>query len=639
MDTKGRLVAGSHNRNEFVLINADETARVAVTELSGQICQICGDELEVTVNGEPFVACNECAFPVCRPCYEYERREGNQVCPQCKTRYKRIKGSPRVEGDEEEDDSDDLESEFDIGSVFSARLNYGSQVNGSVIHAPSEFDAASVASEIPLLTYGQEDVGISADKHALILPPFTARGKRVYPMPFPDSSVPVQPRPMDPKKDIAVYGYGSVAWKERMEDWKKKQSEKLQVVRHEGGKDSDELDDPDLPKMDEGRQPLWRKLPISSSRINPYRIIIVLRIAILCLFFHYRILHPVNDAYALWLTSVICEIWFAVSWIFDQFPKWSPILRETYLDRLSLRYEKEGKPSLLADIDVFVSTVDPMKEPPLITANTVLSILAVDYPVDKVACYVSDDGAAMLTFEALSETSEFARKWVPFCKKFCIEPRAPEWYFAQKVDYLKDKVDATFIRERRAIKREYEEFKVRINALVALAQKVPEDGWTMQDGTPWPGNNVRDHPGMIQVFLGQNGVRDIEGNELPRLVYVSREKRPGYDHHKKAGAMNALVRVSAIITNAPYVLNVDCDHYINNSKALREAMCFMMDPTSGKKICYVQFPQRFDGIDRHDRYSNRNVVFVDINMKGVDGIKGPIYVGTGGVSRRQAVNG
>ncbi|KAH1260614.1 Cellulose synthase A catalytic subunit 6 [UDP-forming] [Glycine max] len=639
MDTKGRLVAGSHNRNEFVLINADETARVAVTELSGQICQICGDELEVTVNGEPFVACNECAFPVCRPCYEYERREGNQVCPQCKTRYKRIKGSPRVEGDEEEDDSDDLESEFDIGSVFSARLNYGSQVNGSVIHAPSEFDAASVASEIPLLTYGQEDVGISADKHALILPPFTARGKRVHPMPFPDSSVPVQPRPMDPKKDIAVYGYGSVAWKERMEDWKKKQSEKLQVVRHEGGKDSDELDDPDLPKMDEGRQPLWRKLPISSSRINPYRIIIVLRIAILCLFFHYRILHPVNDAYALWLTSVICEIWFAVSWIFDQFPKWSPILRETYLDRLSLRYEKEGKPSQLADIDVFVSTVDPMKEPPLITANTVLSILAVDYPVDKVACYVSDDGAAMLTFEALSETSEFARKWVPFCKKFCIEPRAPEWYFAQKVDYLKDKVDATFIRERRAIKREYEEFKVRINALVALAQKVPEDGWTMQDGTPWPGNNVRDHPGMIQVFLGQNGVRDIEGNELPRLVYVSREKRPGYDHHKKAGAMNALVRVSAIITNAPYVLNVDCDHYINNSKALREAMCFMMDPTSGKKICYVQFPQRFDGIDRHDRYSNRNVVFFDINMKGLDGIQGPIYVGTGCVFRRQAFYG
>ncbi|KAF7821972.1 cellulose synthase A catalytic subunit 2 [UDP-forming]-like [Senna tora] len=99
------------------------------------------------------------------------------------------------------------------------------------------------------------------------------------------------------------------------------------------------------------------------------------------------------------------------------------------------------------------------------------------------------------------------------------------------------------------------------------------------------------------------------------------------------------VRVSAIISNAPFLLNVDCDHYINNSKALREAMCFMMDPTSGKKICYVQFPQRFDGIDRHDRYSNRNVVFFDINMKGLDGIQGPIYVGTGCVFRRQALYG
>lgn len=53
------------------------------------------------------------------------------------------------------------------------------------------------------------------------------------------------------------------------------------------------------------------------------------------------------------------------------------------------------------------------------------------------------------------------------------------------------------------MQREYEEFKVKINALVATAQKVPEDGWTMQDGTPWPGNNVRDHPGMIQVMLLQ----------------------------------------------------------------------------------------------------------------------------------------
>lgn len=47
--------------------------------------------------------------------------------------------------------------------------------------------------------------------------------------------------------------------------------------------------------------------------------------------------------------------------------------------------------------------------------------------------------------------------------------------------------------------RAYEEFKVRVNALVAKAQKTPDEGWSMQDGTAWPGNNPRDHPGMIQV--------------------------------------------------------------------------------------------------------------------------------------------
>ncbi|KAG2693087.1 hypothetical protein I3760_08G081900 [Carya illinoinensis] len=391
-----------------------------------------------------------------------------------------------------------------------------------------------------------------------------------------------------------------------MESWKQKQ-DKLQMMKKENsGKDWDpDGDDPDLPLMDEARQPLSRKMPISSSQINPYRMIIIIRLVVLGFFFHYRVMNPVKDAYALWLISVICEIWFGISWILDQFPKWLPIDRETYLDRLSLRYEKEGQPSQLSPVDIFVSTVDPLKEPPLVTANTVLSILAVDYPIDKISCYVSDD----------------------------------EWYFAQKMDYLKDKVLASFVKERRAMKREYEEFKVRINALVAKAQKVPEEGWTMQDGTLWPGNNVRDHPGMIQVFLGQSGGHDTDGNELPRLVYVSREKRPGFNHHKKAGAMNALVRVSAVLTNAPYLLNLDCDHYFNNSKALREAMCFMMDPLLGKRVCYVQFPQRFDGIDRHDRYANRNTVFFDINMKGLDGIQGPIYVGTGCVFRRQAFYG
>lgn len=436
--------------------------------------------------------------------------------------------------------------------------------------------------------------------------------------------------------------YGNPIWKNRVESWKEKKNKKKKVPTRA-------VEDARIPPVqqmeemqqegDAGAQALSRVIPIPKSQLAPYRTVIILRLIILGLFFQYRVTNPVDSAYGLWLTSVICEIWFAVSWVLDQFPKWSPINRETCINRLIQRFERDGEPSELAAVDFFVSTVDPLKEPPLITANTVLSILAVDYPVDKVSCYISDDGAAMLTFESLVETAEFARKWVPFCKKFMIEPRAPEFYFSQKIDYLKDKIQPSFVKERRAMKRDYEEYKVRINALVAKAQKTPEEGWIMQDGTPWPGNNTRDHPGMIQVFLGHSGTHDMDDNELPRLVYVSREKRPGYQHHKKAGAENALVRVSAILTNAPFILNLDCDHYINNSKAVREAMCFLMDPQFGRDVCYVQFPQRFDGIDFHDRYANRNTVFFDVNMKGLDGIQGPVYVGTGCCFNRQALYG
>lgn len=57
----------------------------------------------------------------------------------------------------------------------------------------------------------------------------------------------VQPRSMDPSKDLAAYGYGSIAWKERMEIWKQKQ-EKLQAARNGNvGNGDNDGDDPDLP--------------------------------------------------------------------------------------------------------------------------------------------------------------------------------------------------------------------------------------------------------------------------------------------------------------------------------------------------------------------------------------------------------
>ncbi|KAH9623282.1 hypothetical protein KSS87_021066 [Heliosperma pusillum] len=537
-------------------------------------CNTCGEQVGFDGNGNVFVACHECNFPVCKACVDYEIKEGKKACFRCATPY------------EDASTYDEAATEGSGGRNTMTTYISNEQNQADGVHARHISSVSTVDSE----AYSES---------------------------------------------------GSSLWKNRVESWRERKDKKKKHPT-KVAKESKQVPEEQLMEEKPNGEillPLSRVVPIARTKLTAYRIMIITRLVILVLFFHYRITNPVDSAFGLWLTSVICEIWFAMSWVLDQFPKWGPINREAFTDQLSLRFEREGEVSQLAAVDFFVSTVDPLKEPPLITANTVLSILAVDYPVDKVSCYVSDDGAAMLTFESLAETAEFARKWVPFCKKYEIEPRAPEFYFSQKIDYLKDKVQPSFVKERRSMKRDYEEFKVRVNGLVAKAQKTPEEGWTMADGTPWPGNNTRDHPGMIQVFLGNTGAHDMEGNELPRLVYVSREKRPGYPHHKKAGAENALVRVSAILTNAPYILNLDCDHYVNNSKAVREAMCFLMDPIVGRNVCFVQFPQRFDGIDKSDRYANRNIVFFDVNMKGLDGIQGPVYVGTGCVFNRQALYG
>ncbi|XP_056698383.1 cellulose synthase-like protein D1 isoform X2 [Spinacia oleracea] len=424
------------------------------------------------------------------------------------------------------------------------------------------------------------------------------------------------------------------------------------------------------------------------------RLLVVIRLVALVLFLTWRVQNPNQDALWLWGLSIVCEIWFAFSWLLDQLPKLNPIDRAVDLAALKEKFEQPSPTnphsrSDLPGIDIFVSTADPDKEPPLVTANTILSILAVEYPVEKVSCYISDDGAAILTFEAMAEAISFGELWVPFCRKHNIEPRNPDTYFNLKKDPTINKKKPDFVKDRRWIKREYDEFKVRINGLPDAIKKrcdmlnskdqlqrsvsttssdkdginheqleVQQATW-MADGTHWPGtwyqkapdHSKGDHAGILQIMSKAPDIDPVFGHfdekrldftgvdtRLPMFVYVSREKRPGFDHNKKAGAMNALVRSSAILSNGPFILNLDCDHYFYNSMAIREGMCYMMD-RGGDRICYVQFPQRFEGIDPSDRYANHNTVFFDGNMRALDGLQGPVYVGTGCMFRRYALYG
>jgi hypothetical protein len=79
---------------------------------------------------------------------------------------------------------------------------------------------------------------------------------------------------------------------------------------------------------------------------------------------------------------------------------------------------------------MFVTTADPKLEPAVVTVNTVLSLLALDYPAGKLSCYVSDDGCSAVTCYALREAAEFAKLWVPFTRKHGAKVRAPFAYFS-----------------------------------------------------------------------------------------------------------------------------------------------------------------------------------------------------------------
>ena len=62
------------------------------------------------------------------------------------------------------------------------------------------------------------------------------------------------------------------------------------------------------------------------------------------------------------------------------------------------------------------------------------------------------------------------------------------------------------------------------------------------------------------------------------------------------------IRVSSEISNGKIILNVDCDVYSNNSKSIRDALCFFLDEEKGHEISYVQFPQNFENITKNELY-------------------------------------
>lgn len=74
----------------------------------------------------------------------------------------------------------------------------------------------------------------------------------------------------------------------------------------------------------------------------------------------------------------------------------------------------------------------------------------------------------------------------------------------------------------------------------------------------------------------------------------------------------AQTRVSGLLTNAPYMLNVDCDMFANNPRIALHALCLLLGTKMEAESAYVQFPQKFyDGLE-DDPFGNQMVVLQEV---------------------------
>ncbi|GFP96438.1 cellulose synthase-like protein e1 [Phtheirospermum japonicum] len=265
--------------------------------------------------------------------------------------------------------------------------------------------------------------------------------------------------------------------------------------------------------------------------------------------------------------------------------------------------------------DIFVCTADPTIEPPMMVINTVLSVMAYDYPPEKLSVYLSDDGGSDLTFCALLEASHFAKHWIPYCKKFKVEPRSPEAHFRS----VSDELESSHAQHLASVKRLYQEMENRIEHAKKLGRNSKSGLLEHRGFANWDSFvSQRDHDTILQILIdGRDAeAKDIEGCRLPNLL-----------------------RVSSKISNGPVILNVDCDMYSNNSQSVRDALCFFLDEKKGHEIAFVQFPQNFHNLTKNDLYGASLKVIADVDFHGLDGYGGPMYIGTGCFHRRDTLCG
>ncbi|CAN1299854.1 Cellulose synthase-like protein G3 [Linum perenne] len=323
---------------------------------------------------------------------------------------------------------------------------------------------------------------------------------------------------------------------------------------------------------------------------------------------------------------LISDLVLAFKWLTAQALRMYPVRREQFPENLEKLVPRDEFPAL----DVLICTADPYKEPPLRVVNTALSVMAYEYPAEKLSVYVSDDGGSALTLFAFLEAAKFAAYWLPFCRENDVVDRSPEVYFASSYCSSPDTITTLIMVQimyeemKDKIERVMEKGTVDEEYITSDAERHAFNKWTATSAA----FSTNHHPSIIQVLLHNKECKDKSGGLLPNLIYVTREKSKTTHHNFKAGALNVLLRVSAVMTNAPLILTLDCDMFSTNPRTPLHVLCYFFSGDFRPNHAFVQFPQRFRGINSQDIYAGDLKHYISVMPYGLDGLVGPIHMGT-----------
>lgn len=176
-----------------------------------------------------------------------------------------------------------------------------------------------------------------------------------------------------------------------------------------------------------------RKFPLHSSKRLRRRFLnrafaVVYFFAIVALLYHHAeslLYSPTYGAFFISTSLLLCDIILGFMWLNSQAFRMNPIIENIFPENIEKVCDRKNFPAL----DIFICTADPYKEPPMTVANTALSVMAYDYPAEKLSAYVSDDGGSEFTLFALMEAAKFGNYWLPFCRENKVMNRCPEAYF------------------------------------------------------------------------------------------------------------------------------------------------------------------------------------------------------------------